>query len=126
MKYKGLQFQKGDWFAIGLVAFLALAVFVLCLPSSPSGAGEAQVYLEGDLIHTLPLSEAQSLTVTGDYTNVITVSDGRVAITESDCPGGDCVHSGWISTSGRSLVCLPNGLEIRVITRTGDVDFVVG
>ena len=57
---------------------------------------------------------------------MITVSQGKVSITSSDCPGMDCVHSGAISASGRSLVCLPNGVEVRIVGRTDDVDFVVG
>ena len=60
----------------------------------------------------------------GAYINRVEVRDGRIAIVDSDCPGEDCVHSGWISRPGRSIVCLPNRLEIRV-TGTSDVDFVV-
>ena len=65
-------------------------------------------------------------TLTFDYSNTVTVQDGKIAVTASDCPGADCVHSGWIGTSGRSLVCLPNALEIRVISQNADVDFIVG
>ena len=50
----------------------------------------------------------------------------EAAFTESDCPGRDCVHSGSIGSTGRSIVCLPNRVEIRVISAEADVDFVVG
>jgi len=46
-------------------------------------------------------------------------------IAESTCPGNDCVHSGKIHSAGRSIVCLPNRVEIR-ITGESDVDYVVG
>ncbi|MBQ8917117.1 MAG: NusG domain II-containing protein, partial [Oscillospiraceae bacterium] len=49
----------------------------------------------------------------------------RACIAQSTCPGEDCVHSGWISSPGRSVVCLPNRVEIR-ITGSSEVDFVVG
>ena len=62
----------------------------------------------------------------GEYKNVITVSEGAISITASDCPGEDCVHSGAIRTSGRSIVCLPNEVEVRVVNAASDVDFVVG
>ena len=68
----------------------------------------------------------QEFTVTGDYTNTITVRDGKIAVTASDCPGHDCVSCGWVEHGGKSIVCLPNGLEIRVLADRGDVDFVVG
>ena len=56
----------------------------------------------------------------------LTVKDGAIAFTASSCPGQDCVHSGSIRHTGRSLVCLPNSVEIRVISEESDVDFVVG
>ena len=121
-----LQFQKGDYAAIGLVVLLAIAVALAFLPGRMKDAAGVEIYHDGVLVKTMPLSSDESYTVVGDYTNVITVSDGSVSITHSDCPGMDCVHSGSISVVGRSLVCLPNGLEVRVIGQSDDVDFVVG
>ena len=122
---KTLQFRKGDWLAIGLVALLAAAIFLCFLPGTEPAA-TAQIYQGGQLIKTISLQQDQTFTVTGQYTNQITVENGTIAFTDSDCPGGDCVHSGKISHAGRSLVCLPNGVEIRVISAPSDVDFVVG
>ena len=78
------------------------------------------------MVRRVSLDTSVEFSVTGDYMNTVTVRDGKIAVTESDCPGGDCVHSGWIGTSGRSIVCLPNRMEIRIVSATGDVDFVVG
>jgi len=59
--------------------------------------------------------------------NVITVADGAIAITDSDCPGEDCVHSGAIRTSGRSIVCLPARLTIQLTGGSDDgLDAVIG
>ena len=121
-----LKFQTGDVLAIMLVVLLAAGVFLAFLPGRSQEAAQAEIYLNGERIETLLLSQDRELTINDQYSNTITVTDGRIAITASDCPGEDCVHSGWISSSGRSIVCLPNGLEIRVIAQTGDVDFVVG
>ena len=75
---------------------------------------------------TVALDQDQTFEIEDLYCNQITVSDGAIAITESNCPGKDCVHSGSIHQTGRSLVCLPNRLEIRVVSESSDVDFVVG
>lgn len=117
--------RKGDFFAIGAVLLLAALVFLLFLPRREASA-HAQVYQNGQLIHTLSLAHDGQWVVEGPYRNVITVSGGKIAITESNCPGEDCVHSGWIHNGSRSIVCLPNGLEIRIVSRADDVDFVVG
>lgn len=121
-----LQFQKRDLIAIAGVALVAVLVFVLYLPKGNAPAAYAQVYKDGKLLQTVALSVNQEFTMTGKYTNTITICDGKIAVTQSDCPGEDCVSCGWQSGAGRSIVCLPNGLEIRVVTGSSDVDFVVG
>ena len=122
---KKLTFCKGDMIAIALVAVIAILVGVLFWTSVGSEeAGMVCVYQDGELIRELSLSNTTEFEVEGDYTNVITVKDGKAAITESDCPGTDCVHSGWIHEAGRSIVCLPNRVEIR-IEGASEVDFVV-
>ena len=121
-----LQFCKGDLLAIGLVIILAVTVGLCFFPKNSAASGQAAIYLNGKLICMVDLTENQTFTITDRYTNVISVEDGKIFIRESDCPGQDCVHSGSIHTEGRILVCLPNGLEIRITSAEEDVDFVVG
>lgn len=121
-----LKLQKGDWVAVAAVLLLAGLVFGLFLPKGDQTEVKAEIYRNGELVRTVSLREDQQLTVDGAYHNTITVSQGKIAITDSDCPGGDCVSCGWIGSGGRSIVCLPNGLEIRIVAADGDVDFVVG
>ena len=108
-------------FAMGMLAWMLFG----------AGAGEtaasARIYQDGQMIRELSLGEDTEVTVGGLYTNRITVRGGRIAITESSCPGEDCVHSGWIDRPGRSLVCLPNRVEIRLEgpAAEDDVDAVV-
>lgn len=121
-----LNFGRGDILAIALVALLALSV-ALCFMPVKSGNEDAviQIFQDGKLIREIPLDEDTSLEIDGDYSNIISVQDQRVSISDSNCPGQDCMHSGWISEAGRSIVCLPNRVEVR-IAGSSDIDFVVG
>ena len=121
-----LRFQKGDMLAVALVIALAVVTVFCFLPKEESTACAVEIYQNGRRIETLDLSEDQELSVEGKYHNTITVRSGKVAITASSCPGEDCVHSGAIHAPGRSIVCLPNGVEVRVTGKSSDVDFVVG
>ena len=125
-KQESLQFRKGDILAIAAVVLLAAFVAVCFIPKNSDLPVQAEVYLEGELVKTVPLDQDTSFEITGKYKNLIAVENGKIAITASDCPGEDCVHSGAISASGRSVVCLPNGVEVRVVNAVSDVDFVVG
>ena len=121
-----LGFRIGDVLAIALVITLAAAVFLCFLPENNNTPTAVEIYQDGKLIRTLSLEEDVEFLVDGEYHNTVTIRHGKVAITDSDCPGEDCVACGWASGSGRSIVCLPNGVEIRVVSDSGDVDFVVG
>ena len=124
-KHMKLEFCKNDFWAIGIVAAIAILVSVIFWTSVGAEEGSMlSVYQEGALIKELSLDSDVEFVIEGDYKNVITIKDGKAAITESDCPGTDCVHSGWIHEAGRSIVCLPNRVELR-IEGTSEVDFVV-
>ncbi len=125
IKIPSLSFRKGDWIAIGLVLALALAVAAFFLLPGDSGQGKTvQIYQNSKLLRELPLEATETIEISGEYHNTIVLKDGQVRISESDCPGRDCVHSGQIRQSGRSLVCLPNRVEIRIVGEA-EVDFVV-
>ena len=123
-----LAFRPGDAVVIAIIVLTALGLLAFFLFSA-SGveAATARIYQDGKLIRELRLSENTEITVEGKWLNVITVRDGKIAVTESSCPGEDCVHSGWIQSPGRSIVCLPNRMEIRLegIRDDDDVDAVV-
>ena len=122
---KRLSFRAGDCIAVALVLALAIGIGLLFLPSSDAGEAVVRIYRNGELLRELPLSAEERVEINGKYENTVELRDGTVAITHSTCPGEDCVHSGRISKPGRSLVCLPNGVEIRIVG-SRDIDFVVG
>ena len=121
-----LRFQKGDILAVAVPLVLAVVLFCAFLPGKAQEAVKAEIYLDGRLVKTVSLREEQSFVLEGEYRNTVSVKNGKIAISASDCPGEDCVHCGWIGSSGRSIVCLPNRVEIRILGEQRDVDFVVG
>lgn len=82
----------------------------------------AEIYLNGELFKTLPLSADTELTVDcGNGYNVITIRGGKISVSEADCPDKVCVNMGEIS-GGTPIVCLPHRLEIRVVNGNNDTD----
>lgn len=109
------RFCKGDILAAGFVFVAALLLLVgFRIRYHQTDAITARIYLEGKLVHEMPLNENGTYTVSGIYDNTITVQDGKIAVTATNCPGADCQRTGWIQTASRSIVCLPNHVEIRI------------
>ena len=121
---KRLKFIKGDIIAILIVVAMIAATFLFFAQTGEKEAGNVLIFQNGSLIYDLPLEKDAVLVIGGEYENTIEIHDNTVSITHSTCPGEDCVHTGKISSAGRSIVCLPNRVEIR-LTNASDVDFSV-
>lgn len=121
--------KKGDFLAAALVILLAagLSVF-LWVRGRDAGEAAVEIYQNGAIVRELSLDADQTFVLSGDYENTVAVEDGKIAITHSDCPGADCVRSGWADQPGETIVCLPNRTEIRLVgTKAEDgVDAVAG
>ncbi|MBE6981201.1 MAG: NusG domain II-containing protein [Ruminococcaceae bacterium] len=107
------------------------ALFILCLGLSiwllmPGEAAQAvEVRSGGKLLYTLPLDTDTQVTVTnGQGSNTVTVRDGKVAVTQANCPDGHCMARGFCH-SGASIVCLPNSLVLS-FTDGGELDAIAG
>ena len=106
------------------------AVFAFCLvlvlvPVNHEEATKAQVK-SGDTVMVVDLLDEQEFTLTakdGGY-NTVTVKDGKIAVTEADCPDQYCVKQGFCN-SGEQIVCLPHKLVISFIGES-EIDGAVG
>ena len=121
-------FRIGDFISICMVVGLAIIIFLgYFISNEPVENAKVQIYQNNVLLQEYSLNSTEEIIyiVEGEYFNKIVIKDGKVYIEDANCPGTDCVHSGSISSPGRSLVCLPNKVEIR-ITGDSSADIVVG
>ena len=111
---------------------IIVTVLILCLGLSlpllipGDAATHAEVTSDGVLLRTVDLRIDQEFTVTAENggTNVVTVKDGKIAVTEADCPDHYCRKRGFCD-SGADIVCLPNRLVIH-FTEAQEIDAVIG
>lgn len=114
-----------SWIIILAVVVIACLGLSLLLLQPGQTATAVKVISEGELKYTLPLTvDTQIEIVTDRGINVVTVKDGKVAVTEADCPDGYCMARGYCS-GGRQIVCLPNRLVLEFVGNQS-VDAVVG
>lgn len=72
------------------------------------------------------LTEEKKITIDGQYHLTVTLTKDGVSVTESDCPGQDCVHTGRITRAGQSIVCLPEQVIVTLEGKTSVPDVVLG
>ncbi len=88
-----------------------------------AGAGDAQsavIRVNGKIVKEVGLDVDQSFWV-GDVR--FEVKDREIAFIESDCPGQECVHAGWLHSPGSSMACLPNKVSVT-LTGESEVDVI--
>lgn len=129
--------RKADIILLIVLIIAGLAASAAIGMSRTAAGGDAKVIIEsgGSLYASYPLSEdrtvivpspqekASALKVPDDsrpaseqYThyNVVTISGGKVCVSEGSCKNQVCVHHAGISHGGETIVCLPNRLVVRI------------
>ena len=110
-------------FALILIVSLG-ASFYLFSPGETSTHAEITSY--GQVIKTVDLRINQEFTIehAGGGYNVVTVTDGKIGVTDASCPDHYCMKRGFCN-SGTEIVCLPNRMTIRFLG-VQEIDAVVG
>ena len=124
-----LKFNRFDALVALIIALLAVAAALwFYLPRSQSGQLTVVISVAGEETRRVPLSDFRETTVTGgSYTLRVSTRDGGVAVTDSDCPTQDCVHTGVITRAGQSIVCLPAQVVVHLEGTASDApDVIVG
>ena len=111
---------------ISLLALIALVCLGISLVTmGGEDAARAQISSNGQVVRIVDLSVDQEFTIeTDDGHNVITVKDGKIAVTEASCPDHYCMARGFCS-KGAQIVCLPNRLVIEFLGEA-EIDMNVG
>ena len=112
------------WIAL-LSAVLLVCLGLSLLTLGGQDASRAKITSGGTLIRVVDLAVDQAFTVESeDGYNVVTVQDGKIAVTEASCPDHYCMARGFCS-KGAQIVCLPNRLVIEFLG-DAEIDGVAG
>ncbi len=107
--------RKNDLLLLGLLLLVGLVLAIFVFAGRKTG-GLVVVTVDGKEVYSHLLNEDTTETISGvdgGY-NTITIKDGKVAVTEADCPDGLCMNTGFISTSDQSIICLPHKLVVSI------------
>ena len=122
-----------DVLLAGIVLALAVLAGALVWTGGSSGDLTAVVSVDGaeaDRVALSSLAEPEErIYEANGYTLHVRFTDSAVQVTASNCPTQDCVHTGAVTRSGQSIVCLPARLIVELeggAAGDGGVDVVIG
>ena len=106
-----------------LIIVLGATAFVPWLFLRGKPAKNVSVILNGNTVCEMPLDKDREYTIDG--VGKVVVKDGKAFVCDMTCPDKTCEKMGKISSSGNSVICMPNRLAV-VVDAGGEVDAVVG
>ena len=114
------------WIALLAVILILCAASAFLVMRTGEAACQARILSGGKEIRVVDLNLDQTFTVpapNGGY-NTVTISGGKIAVTEASCPDHYCAQRGFCD-SGADIVCLPNQLVIQFLAEQ-EIDAVIG
>lgn len=111
--------------------FIVSLILIICMKFCSYNADNlnANIYYKGNLVQSYKLIEDYSVTEQVkdiDVTLIIDIKDCSIAIIESDCPGQNCIHFGYISKPYESIICAHNYVYILIEESSSTYDWVIG
>lgn len=119
--------KKKDFVIAGIVLMLAGILALVFHFAGGNPGGKVQIKVDGKVVGTYALAEAQSIPIDTRYGhNLLVIEGGEAHMEESDCPDHYCEDQGRISKTGQTIVCLPHKLVAEVTAgEDTDVDVLV-
>ena len=108
---------------IGIILLGSIAaIFIM----NRSGNGsQTAVICCGDVRHELALDEDGLFRFDGIDAE-FEVKNGKIRMTEASCPDKICEKTGYIGSSGQSIICVPNKITVAVVGSDEGTDVTVG
>ncbi len=114
---------KCEIIVILILLFVTIFLYIFLLQGGSDENAVAQIFFDGEFYAEIPLDEngefpLEKLELT------LTVLNGKIAITENNCVGQDCVKAGFIGSSREVIVCLPKKIVVKIFDKE-NVDYDV-
>lgn len=105
--------KKRDMILIGVILSAALILWVLSRILIPDEGSLLRITVDHEIYGEYPLDQDQTIVI--NDTNVCEIKDGKVKMTEADCPDHLCMKTAAVTKNGGTIVCLPNRVFLEVV-----------
>ncbi len=114
-----------------ILLLIAVVIFTFSLTlcfwvMRPAQTNIVEIVQDGTVLYRLDLNNTENQEIEISYhgkINTVLIENGRICITNADCPDNTCVHMGWLESEAMPIVCLPNRLVIQY-AQSGEADTI--
>lgn len=119
---------RNDVVLAAVIVIIAVAVLLLINATKVQG-NSVVVKIDGEVTQSYSLSENVEFEIkTGknnENINVVAIENGKVRVTEADCPDGICKEYRPISYVGQTIICLPHKVVVEIVGENTKTDLDV-
>lgn len=106
--------KKADIILATAIVLAAVLLFCGSLLLKNEGA-KAVITVDGSEFGEYSLDIDKTIVVNTKLgSNTVVIKDGKVTVTEADCPDGYCVSHVAVDSTGETIVCLPHRMIVEI------------
>lgn len=110
--------KKRDFIVIFSIMALVVCSFLVMNRTKQTGE-KVIIYQNKQEYKSMSLYTNQIIQIpTNTGYNIVKIQDGKVSMLEASCPDQICVHHRQISSTGETIVCLPNKIVVEIKGKT--------
>lgn len=119
--------KKKDMILIGALLACSVILYLVIQFAVKKDGGMVIVKIDGEVVNELNIDMDTQVTVQGydGGSNTIVIEGGKVYMKDADCPDKVCEHTGKISKTGETIVCLPHRVVVEISGKQQVLDGVV-
>ena len=115
-----------------LLSFLPVGIFVLQQSqyAEEDSVNVAVITVDNEIVEEIQLTgntetREIEIEVSDHDNNIIEVDNERIHIKSATCPDQICVRTGYISSPGQTIVCLPHKLVVEIQSDSGETEDII-
>lgn len=120
---------RNDVILVAVIVIIAAAVILFMNLTKVQG-NRVVVKIDGIETQSYSLTENIEFEIkTGknnENINIVVIENGKVRVTEADCPDGICKECRPISYVGETIICLPHKVVIEILGDKTDMELDIG
>ena len=108
---------RNDLILVGSLLLVTVIALVVIICTRVKTNLVAKIYVQSNVVEVIDLTKNEEKTYKIQGINgyvYVHSKKGAIAVTKSNCPHQDCVHMGYVTTSGRPIICAYNAVSVII------------